>query len=92
MTAVRRLRAAHGLIRRNAFTQQWHGREQAFDEAVATEGPRYRTLFDAGDPQQAAVWSGEAAGQVIERMRADAALRIGTVNSAPDGKSASLPL
>jgi nitronate monooxygenase len=46
------------------------------------EGPRYRQAFAEGDPENTAVWFGEAAGlidaiepaaTIIERMVADAA-------------------
>lgn len=72
-------------IRRNAFTERWHGREQALADAVATEGPRYREAFEAGDPEQTAVWFGEAAGIIhtiepagiiVARMAAEAAHRL----------------
>jgi nitronate monooxygenase len=68
-------------VRRNDFTKRWHGCEEALREAVAVEGPRYRQAFEAGDPDHAAVWFGEAAGLVhsiepaaliIERMVAEA--------------------
>ncbi|HEY0822875.1 MAG TPA: nitronate monooxygenase [Ramlibacter sp.] len=51
-------------IRRNAFTQRWHGREEELQAAVAEEGPRYRQAAEAGDPEQTGVWFGEAAGLV----------------------------
>ena len=51
-------------IRRNRFTEQWHGHEQTLRQQVATEGPRYREAMAAGDPDHAAVWFGEAAGLV----------------------------
>ena len=69
-------------IRRNAFTDRWHGREDALESAVATEGPRYRQAFEAGDPEHTGVWFGEAAGLIhaiepaaviVERMAAEAA-------------------
>jgi nitronate monooxygenase len=72
-------------IRRNAFTDRWHGREEALEAAVAVEGPRYRQAFEAGDPEHAAVWFGEAAGvihsiepaaAIVERMVAEAAARL----------------
>ena len=72
-------------IRRNAFTDRWHGREDALEANVAVEGPRYRQAFAAGDPENAAVWFGEAAGvihaiepaaAIVERMVADAAARL----------------
>ena len=68
-------------IRRNAFTERWHGREEALRDAAAVEGPRYMQAFKAGDPEQTAVWFGEAAGLVhriepaaliIERIVAEA--------------------
>jgi nitronate monooxygenase len=77
-------------IRRNAFTERWHGREEALEAAVATEGPRYRQAFEAGDPEHTAVWFGEAAGLIhavepaaliVERMAAEAAARLGTRGS-----------
>lgn len=72
-------------IRRNRFTERWHGREEALEAAAAVEGPRYRDAFEAGDPEQAAVWFGEAAGLIhsiepagliVERMMAEAAQRL----------------
>ncbi len=72
-------------IRRNAFTDKWHGREEALEAAAAVEGPRYRQAFEAGDPEHAAVWFGEAAGvihaiepaaTIIERMATQAAARL----------------
>jgi nitronate monooxygenase len=72
-------------IRRNAFTDRWHGRENELEANVATEGPRYRKAFTEGDPDNTAVWFGEAAGLIhtiepasviIERMVADAAFHL----------------
>lgn len=60
-------------VRRNAFTDRWHGREEALEAAVAVEGPRYRQAFEAGDPEQTAVWFGEAAG-VIHSIEPAAAI------------------
>jgi nitronate monooxygenase len=51
-------------VRRNAFTQRWHGQEEELRTAAAVEGPRYKQAFEAGDPEQAAVWFGEAAGLI----------------------------
>ena len=70
-------------IRRNAFTDRWHGREDDLERHVAVEGPRYRQAFNEGDPDNTGVWFGEAAGlvhaiepaaDIIERMTAQAAL------------------
>jgi nitronate monooxygenase len=72
-------------IRRNAFTQRWHGREDALAAAVDVEAPRYRQAFEAGDPEEAAVWFGEAAGlidsiepaaSIIERMVTQASAQL----------------
>jgi nitronate monooxygenase len=69
-------------IRRNAFTDRWHGREDELEANVGIEGPRYRQAFAEGDPDNTAVWFGEAAGLIhaiepasviVERMVAEAA-------------------
>jgi nitronate monooxygenase len=69
-------------IRRNAFTDRWHGREEDLERNVKTEGPRYRQAFMEGDPEDTGVWFGEAAGLIhaiepagviVERMSNDAA-------------------
>lgn len=68
-------------IRRNAFTDRWHGREDELEKNVAEEGPRYRSAFAEGDPEQTGVWFGEAAGliqsiepagAIVERITAEA--------------------
>lgn len=59
-------------IRRNAFTDRWHGREDELERNVAVEGPRYRQAFAAGDPENTGVWFGEAAGLIHSIERADA--------------------
>jgi nitronate monooxygenase len=51
-------------IRRNAFTNRWHGREAELERQVAVEGPRYRQAFASGDPDNTGVWFGEAAGLI----------------------------
>ncbi|MEZ5645009.1 MAG: nitronate monooxygenase [Burkholderiaceae bacterium] len=83
-------------IRRNAFTDRWHGREQELERNVAVEGPRYRQAFAAGDPDNTGVWFGEAAGlidsidpaeEIIERMISTASellARYGRRQIAPD--------
>lgn len=76
-----------GRVRRNAFTQRWHGREDELAQNAAVEGPRYRQAFAEGDPDHAGVWFGEAAGLIgaiepaaviVERMAADAAELLAT--------------
>jgi nitronate monooxygenase len=70
-------------IRRNAFTRRWHGNEQALRAALDEEGPRYRAAAEAGDPEDTAVWFGEAAG-LIDRIEPAAAIveRIGAEAAA----------
>jgi len=72
-------------IRRNAFTDRWHGREEQLEQNVAVEGPRYRQAFAEGDPDNTGVWFGEAAGlidaiepaaRIVERMAAEAAQQL----------------
>ncbi|MCC7547126.1 MAG: nitronate monooxygenase [Burkholderiales bacterium] len=68
-------------IRRNAFTDRWHGREEELESKVSAEAPRYRTAFAEGDPENTGVWFGEAAGlirsiepaeAIVERITAEA--------------------
>ncbi|MEI6734498.1 MAG: nitronate monooxygenase [Comamonadaceae bacterium] len=72
-------------IARNAFTDQWHGHEDALEKNISVEGPKYRQAFADGDPDHTGVWFGEAAGlideiesaaDIIEKMASDAALQI----------------
>ena len=69
-------------IQRNGFVNRWHGHESELAQQAAVEGPRYRQAFADGDPENTAVWFGEAAGlidaiepaaTIIERMVTDAA-------------------
>jgi nitronate monooxygenase len=73
-------------VRRNAFTERWHGQEDALRAAVDVEAPKYRHAFEAGDPENTAVWFGEAAGLIesvepaeliVERMAAQASQALG---------------
>ena len=80
-------------IRRNAFTDRWHGHEDELERNVRTEGPRYRQAFMEGDPENTGVWFGEAAGLIraiepagliVERMSSEAARCLGlTVGTTP---------
>lgn len=76
-------------IRRNKFTDRWHGREELLEQDIAVEGPRYRQAFMEGDPDNTAVWFGEAAGLIksiepaaviIEKMVAEATHQLSTYN------------
>ena len=80
-------------IRRNAFTERWHGREDELERNVAVEGLRYRQAFAAGDAEHTGVWFGEAAGvvhsidsaaEIVERMVNEAALAIARIGAARD--------
>ena len=64
-------------MQRNGFMNRWHGREAELEQQVAVEGSRYLQAFADGDPENTAVWFGEAAGlidavepaaAIIERM------------------------
>lgn len=72
-------------IRRNAFTERWHGHEDELGREVAVEGPRYRKAFADGDPDRTGVWFGEAcglissiqpAGDIVRRVTAEAQARL----------------
>lgn len=78
-------------IRRNAFTDRWHGHEAELERNVAVEGPRYRQAFAAGDPESTGVWFGEAAGlinsiesaaAIVQRMVDDAAIHLNRCGDA----------
>lgn len=78
-------RAFTARIRRNAFTDRWHGREDELERNAAVEGARYREAFTRGDPDNTGVWFGEAAGLIhsiesapviVERMAAEAVLHL----------------
>jgi nitronate monooxygenase len=69
-------------IQRNGFVNRWDGKESQLARQAPVEGPRYLQAFADGDPENTAVWFGEAAGLVdtiepaaviIERMVSDAA-------------------
>ena len=51
-------------MRRNAFTERWHGDETTLAANADVEGPRYRAASADGDPDNAAVVFGEAAGLI----------------------------
>ena len=51
-------------MRRNAFTDRWHGDEKALTANADVEGPRYSAAFADGDPDNAGVVFGEAAGLI----------------------------
>ena len=72
-------------IARNAFTDRWHGHEDALQKNIAVEGPKYRQAFAEGDAEHTGVWFGEVAGlideiesaaHIVETMAADAARHI----------------
>jgi nitronate monooxygenase len=68
-------------IQRNGFVNRWRGRESELAQQVAVEGARYLQAFADGDPEDTAVWFGEAAGlidaiepaaTIVERMVTEA--------------------
>jgi nitronate monooxygenase len=87
-------RGFNARIRRNTFTDRWHGREPELERNVAVEGPRYRQAFAAGDPDNTGVFFGEAAGlinsidpaaEIIESMVNDAAIQLARHGGAQIG-------
>lgn len=83
-------------IRRNAFTERWHGRESELECNVRTEGPRYRQAFAEGDPAHTGVWFGEAAGLIhaiepagviVERMSEQAARLLSGFDAHEGGRA-----
>jgi nitronate monooxygenase len=69
-------------IQINGFVERWRGRESLLTEQLATESPRYLKAFADGDPDDTAVWFGEAAGlidavepagTIVERIATEAA-------------------
>lgn len=50
----------------NAFLKRWHGRENELAAAIETEAPAYLAAFKAGDPDNAGVIFGEAAGLISD--------------------------
>ena len=68
-------------VQRNEFVNRWSGREAELAEQIDVEGPRYLQAFAEGDPDNTAVWFGEAAGlidavepaaTIVERMVTEA--------------------
>lgn len=68
-------------MRRNAFTERWHGDEKTLAANADVEGPRYRAAFADGDPDNAGVVFGEAAG-LIHSIEPAAAIVAGIVDEA----------
>jgi nitronate monooxygenase len=68
-------------VLRNAFTDRWHGREDALREALDREAPAFQAALAAGDTENASAIVGEAVGlirsvepaaAILERMVAEA--------------------
>ena len=57
-----------GRVLRNAFTESWASREDELRQQAETLNPSYQAGIAAGDPDNVAVWVGEAAG-LIDRVR-----------------------
>ncbi len=69
-------------VANNAYIRRWQGHEAELHAAADIEAPRYREAFMAGDPDNAGVFFGEAAGlihdvppagEIITRMVSEAA-------------------
>ena len=71
-----------GRVLKNAFTERWHGREEALRAEAEALHPAYMAGVAAGDPDNVGVWVGEAtgmiraitpAGEIVAGMVAEAA-------------------
>jgi nitronate monooxygenase len=51
-------------VQRNRFVERWHGHDSELAQQAAVEAPRYLQAFADGDPDDTAVWFGEAAGLI----------------------------
>jgi nitronate monooxygenase len=51
-------------VLRNSFTERWHGREEALQQALETEAPSFQAAMAAGDAAHASPIVGEAVGLV----------------------------
>jgi nitronate monooxygenase len=51
-------------IQRNEFVNRWLGRESELAQQADVVGPSYLQAFADGDPENTAVWFGEAAGLI----------------------------
>lgn len=60
-------------VRRNAFTDRWHGHEAELADADVSDA--YRAAWPAGDAEHAGVFFGEAAGLIHAIEPAEAILR-----------------
>ena len=74
-----------GRALRNAFTDHWHGHEDALAAALDVERGRYRSAVDEDDFDTALVWAGEAvdlvtsvepAAALVARIGAEAEARL----------------
>ena len=68
-------------VLRNAFTDRWHGREEALREALDQEAPAFQAAMAAGDATNGGAIVGEGVGLIhavepaaviLERMVAEA--------------------
>jgi nitronate monooxygenase len=53
-------------VANNAFVRRWQEKEVELDAAADIEGPAYIAAFKAGDPENAGVFFGEAAGLISD--------------------------
>lgn len=51
-------------VRKNPFTEAWHGNEAQLHADIEVQAARYRDAWDSGDQDVAAVMIGEAAGLI----------------------------
>ena len=86
-------------VQRNRFVERWHGHESELAQQAAVEAPRYLQAFADGDPDDTAVWFGEAAGLIgsvgsvasIIQPNGRDGIEASRFSAAPRGRATSVP-
>jgi nitronate monooxygenase len=84
-----------GRALRNSFTARWHGREEVLRTQLSSAAMRLREASESGDYSEAFIYAGQAAGlvhdllpagQLVERLAAEAEERLGACRSLLSGE------
>ena len=68
-------------VRKNAFTEAWHGNEEQLHADIDAQSTRYRDAWEGGDQDVAAIMIGEAAG-LINAVEPASEILLRTVSEA----------